>query len=137
MDHGEWVTIRVSAPLPDGTIRYLGIACDGRTLTLIECPDGDLAPGWSNPCQCWERDHPSERAGHCCFVGECVTGTVENRRVLLGSAAFLSEQGVDPGPLAVEADRLRADGATVVFVGADDQVAGIIAIADLIKQSTP
>ena len=53
------------------------------------------------------------------------------------AAAFLSEQGVDPGPLAVEADRLRADGATVVFVGADDQVAGIIAIADLIKQSTP
>jgi len=70
-------------------------------------------------------------------TGKGVTGTVENRRVLLGSAAFLSEQGVDPGPLAVEADRLRADGATVVFVGADDQVAGIIAIADPIKQSTP
>ncbi|HEY5728367.1 MAG TPA: heavy metal translocating P-type ATPase, partial [Acidimicrobiia bacterium] len=70
-------------------------------------------------------------------TGKGVTGTVENRRVLLGSAAFLSEQGVDPGPLAVEADRLRADGATVVFVGADDQVAGIIAIADPVKQSTP
>ena len=70
-------------------------------------------------------------------TGKGVIGTVEDRRVLLGSAGFLSGQGVDPGPLTVEADRLRADGATVVFVGVDDQVAGIIAIADPVKETTP
>src|SRR4051794_6455866 len=70
-------------------------------------------------------------------TGKGVIGTVESQRVLLGSASHLSGQGVDPGPLAVEADRIRADGATVVFVGVGEQVAGIIAIADPVKQSTP
>lgn len=44
MDHADWVTIQLSEPLPDGTIRYLGTACDGRTLTLLEQPGGDLEP---------------------------------------------------------------------------------------------
>ena len=70
-------------------------------------------------------------------TGKGVIGTVEDRRVLLGSAGFLSGQGVDPSPLTVEADRLRADGATVVFLGVGDQVAGIIAIADPVKETTP
>jgi heavy metal translocating P-type ATPase len=70
-------------------------------------------------------------------TGKGVIGTVEDRRVLLGSASFLSGQGVDPGTLTVEADRLRADGATVVFVGADEQVAGVIAIADPVKETSP
>jgi len=70
-------------------------------------------------------------------TGKGVIGTVQGRRVLLGSAGFLSSQGVDPNPLAVEADRLRADGATVVFVGIDEQAAGIIAIADPVKETTP
>jgi heavy metal translocating P-type ATPase len=70
-------------------------------------------------------------------TGKGVVGTVEDRRVLLGSAGFLSGQGVDPSPLTGEADRLRADGATVVFLGVGDQVAGIIAIADPVKETTP
>ncbi len=69
-------------------------------------------------------------------TGEGVVGTVEGRRVFLGNAGFLSGRGADPGPLAVEADRLRGDGATVVFVGVDDQLAGIIAIADPVKETT-
>ncbi len=70
-------------------------------------------------------------------TGKGVIGTVEDRRVLLGSAVFLSDQGVDPTSLTVEADRLRAEGATVVFVGVGGQVAGIIAIADPVKETTP
>lgn len=70
-------------------------------------------------------------------TGKGVMGTVESRRILLGSASFLSGQGVDPGPLVAQADRVRADGATVVFVGVGEQVAGIIAIADPVKRSTP
>ena len=62
---------------------------------------------------------------------------MEDRRVLLGSAGFLSDHGIEAGPLAIEADRLRADGATVVFVGVDEQVAGILAIADPVKETTP
>jgi Cu+-exporting ATPase len=70
-------------------------------------------------------------------TGKGVIGTVENRRVLLGSAGFLTEQGIEVVPLSTEADRLRADGATVVFVGVDKQVAGILAIADPVKETTP
>ncbi len=70
-------------------------------------------------------------------TGKGVIGTVEGQRVLLGSAGFLMGHEIDPGPLTSEADRLRGDGATVVFVGVNDQVAGIIAIADPVKETTP
>ena len=70
-------------------------------------------------------------------TGKGVLGTVENRRVLLGSAGFLADQGIEVEPLAKEADRLRADGATVVFVGVGGQMAGILAIADPVKETTP
>jgi heavy metal translocating P-type ATPase len=70
-------------------------------------------------------------------VGKGVIGTVEDRRVVLGSANFLTAQGLDPAPLVAEADRLRANGATAIFIGIDDQVAGIFAIADPIKATTP
>jgi heavy metal translocating P-type ATPase len=70
-------------------------------------------------------------------VGKGVRGTVEGRRVLLGSALFLSGERLDPGPLGAEADRLRADGATVVFLGVEGRAAGLVAIADPIKETTP
>ena len=64
-------------------------------------------------------------------------GTVEGKRIPLGNAKFLAEQGVDVAPLADEADRLREDGATAIFMGVDDRVAAIFAIADPVKPSTP
>jgi heavy metal translocating P-type ATPase len=70
-------------------------------------------------------------------VGKGVTGQVEDHRVLLGSAKFLAGRGLDTGSLDEEAERLRADGATAVFVGVDGRVAGIFAIADPVKESTP
>jgi len=70
-------------------------------------------------------------------VGKGVTGTVDDRRVLIGSANFLSSRGLDPNHLTAEADRLRADGATAVFIGVDDQAAGIVAIEDPVKDTTP
>ena len=70
-------------------------------------------------------------------TGKGVIGTVEDRRVLVGSAAFLTAHEVDPDVLADKADGLRADGATVVFVGVDQRLAGLIAIADPVKETTP
>jgi Cu+-exporting ATPase len=71
------------------------------------------------------------------LTGEGAVGSVENRRVVLGSASFLSKHGLDTGALTAAADRLREDGATVIFIGIDDKVAGIFAIADPIKPTTP
>ena len=70
-------------------------------------------------------------------TGKGALGTVEGRRVALGNAAFLREQGVDVSAHAVEADELRRDGATAIFVGVDGRMAGVIAIADPVKATTP
>ena len=70
-------------------------------------------------------------------VGKGVAGTVEHQRVRVGSATFLTGEGIDPSALTAQADELRADGATVIFVSSGDQVAAIIAIADPIKETTP
>ena len=70
-------------------------------------------------------------------TGKGALGTVEGRKVILGNAAFLGEHGVDPGPLAAEAEKLRGDGATAIFAGIDGRAAGIFAIADPVKSSTP
>jgi Cu+-exporting ATPase len=69
--------------------------------------------------------------------GQGALGTVERRKVAVGNEAFLQAHGVDTAPLASRADGLRRDGATAIFVAVDDRLAGILAIADRIKSTTP
>jgi len=70
-------------------------------------------------------------------TGKGALGTVDGRKVVLGNAAFMAEHGVDVAPLTTAADDLRREGATAIFIGIDGQVAGTIAIADPVKESTP
>jgi Cu+-exporting ATPase len=70
-------------------------------------------------------------------AGKGVIGMVDKRRIVLGNAAFLHELNIDNAPLAAEAERLRAEGATAIFLSSDGKLAGVIAIADPIKTSTP
>jgi Cu+-exporting ATPase len=70
-------------------------------------------------------------------VGKGVIGTVENRRVAIGNRRFLAELGIDVAPLQGESDKLGQSGATVVLVAVDDGAAGLIAIADPVKATTP
>ena len=70
-------------------------------------------------------------------VGKGVMGEVEGRRLVLGSGKFLGELGVETGALDAEADSLRGDGATAIFMAVDGQPAAILAIADPIKPTTP
>ena len=70
-------------------------------------------------------------------AGKGVVGTVSERRVALGSEKFLAEHGIATDALQSEAGRLRADGATVVFVAIGQKLAGILAIADPVKATTP
>ena len=69
-------------------------------------------------------------------TGRGVTGTVEGRAVAVGNMRLMEEVGVDVGAVAAEAERLRADGATVFFVAVDHKAFGIVAVADPIKEST-
>jgi Cu+-exporting ATPase len=70
-------------------------------------------------------------------AGKGVTGAVEDARLVLGNAKFLGELNIDTAALAQEAERLRQDGATVVFLAVDGKLAGAIAIADPVKATTP
>jgi P-type Cu+ transporter len=70
-------------------------------------------------------------------TGRGALGRVEGRRLVLGNARFLEDQGIATESLAQEAERLRADGATAIFAGVDGRAAGAFAIADPVKASTP
>jgi len=69
--------------------------------------------------------------------GKGARGVVGGRRVALGNARFLQEQDVDVAVMKGEADELRQEGATAIFVAVDSRAAGVIAIADPVKSSTP
>jgi Cu+-exporting ATPase len=70
-------------------------------------------------------------------TGMGVVGTVEGRRVALGSQAGLAELQVLEGGLVAKADVLRREGATVIFAAVDGRPAGVLAIADPVKATTP
>ncbi len=70
-------------------------------------------------------------------TGKGALGTVEGRRIVLGNATFLGECGVDAALLSAQADALRHDGATAIYIGVEDRAAGIFAIADPVKATTP
>jgi P-type Cu+ transporter len=69
------------------------------------------------------------------LTGRGVKGTVEGQSVVLGNLRLLQDEGIDPSELLEEAERLRRDGQTVMFVGVAGKVAGILGFADPIKSS--
>ncbi|MDV6347653.1 copper-translocating P-type ATPase [Nitrosomonas sp. Is35] len=70
-------------------------------------------------------------------VGKGVLGNVDGHWIVLGNTKFLAELNIDTRVLEAQADELRQHGATVIFVAIDGVVAGIVAIADPVKESTP
>ncbi|WP_167533150.1 heavy metal translocating P-type ATPase [Bradyrhizobium cajani] len=70
-------------------------------------------------------------------TGKGATGKVDGRTVVLGNAKYLASIGIDTKPLDAEAERLRGDGATVINMAVDGALAGLFAIADPVKASTP
>ncbi|MDP1989744.1 MAG: heavy metal translocating P-type ATPase [Syntrophales bacterium] len=69
--------------------------------------------------------------------GKGVSGQVEGRHVLLGNLKLLADSGVDAGGLVAKAQEMRAEGQTVIFVAAAGRLAGLLAVSDPIKESTP
>ena len=69
-------------------------------------------------------------------TGKGVSGRVEGRQLALGNQRLLKDAGIDVAALSAEAEALRQDGATVVFLAVDASAAGLIAIADPIKSTT-
>jgi Cu+-exporting ATPase len=72
-------------------------------------------------------------SGFKSHTGKGVSGSVEGRKVALGNAALLARIGADAMALEGDADRFRADGMGVMFAAIDGRLAGLIAVADPIK----
>ena len=115
--YGEDELLRLAASLERGSEHPLAAAilaaAKDRDLTLAEAADFD-AP-----------------------TGKGVTGTVDGRKVALGNWHLLRDLGVAAAALGERADALRAEGQTVMFVVIDGAPAGLIGVADPIKETTP
>jgi Cu+-exporting ATPase len=70
-------------------------------------------------------------------TGQGVTSTWEGRRVALGNAALMRAAGVDIGAAHEASERLRRTGQTIMFLAIDARLAGILAVGDPLKDSTP
>jgi Cu+-exporting ATPase len=77
-----------------------------------------------------------EVTGFEAATGKGAAGDVAGRRVLVGNAALMTDADVEVGPLAARAHALRAQGQTVMFVAIDGAIAGLLGVADPIKDST-
>ncbi len=71
------------------------------------------------------------------MTGQGVRGRVDGFQVVLGNRKLLDGLGIDAGAVAECAEALRGDGQTVMFVVVNGEVAGLLGVADPIKQSTP
>ncbi|MCL4678658.1 MAG: copper-translocating P-type ATPase [Alphaproteobacteria bacterium] len=70
-------------------------------------------------------------------TGKGVIGKIKGRDIALGNAMLMEECSVDVSSLSARADELRSNGATVIFMAVDGKAAGLLAIADPIKETTP
>ena len=70
------------------------------------------------------------------ITGKGVFGIVDGHRVFLGNQALLEEIHVQPGAFTEKAESLRKDGQTVMYVVVDGKVAGLLGVADPIKETT-
>jgi Cu+-exporting ATPase len=70
-------------------------------------------------------------------TGKGATGKVLGKAIVLGNAKYLASIGIDTASLDGEAEQLRSDGATVIDIAIDGRLAGLFAIADPVKTSTP
>jgi len=76
-------------------------------------------------------------AGFEALNGKGVRGTVEGHTVAIGNRALLADLGIDVAPFVERAEKLRRDAETAIFVVVDGRAAGLLGVADPIKDSTP
>ena len=70
------------------------------------------------------------------ITGKGVVGLVDGKRVALGNRKLLEELKVEPGDFLNQSETLRKDGQTVMYIVVDGAVAGLVGVADPVKQST-
>ena len=79
----------------------------------------------------------AEAADFEAITGKGVRGKVDGHAVALGNTKLVSELGIEPGSLADGANARRDQGETVMFVVLDGRIAGLVSVADPVKETTP
>ena len=79
---------------------------------------------------------PAAVSSFSSVTGKGVRGEVDGRAIVIGNWAMLEGEGIAPGPLSEQAEILRGDGKTALFVGLDGQPAGLLGVADPIKETS-
>ncbi|MFA5180541.1 MAG: heavy metal translocating P-type ATPase [Syntrophales bacterium] len=79
----------------------------------------------------------TEAKNFASHTGKGVSGEVDGQVVLLGNSTLLEELKIDFRSLAEKAQNMRSEGQTVMFVGISGKIAGLLAVADPIKKTTP
>jgi len=80
---------------------------------------------------------PAKAEGFESATGKGVRGRIDDQAVALGNRAMMAQAGADPGALEDQADALRHEGATVMFVAVDGRLIGLLAVADRVKETAP
>jgi Cu+-exporting ATPase len=70
-------------------------------------------------------------------TGKGVMGKIEGRKIALGNKKLLDDLSIDPGELSQKAEAMRMEGQTVMFITIDGKAAGLLCVADPIKETTP
>ncbi len=70
-------------------------------------------------------------------TGKGVIGNIEGHKIALGNRKLLEDIGIDPGELSQKAEAMRTEGQTVMFIIIDGKAAGLLGVADPIKETTP
>jgi Cu+-exporting ATPase len=71
------------------------------------------------------------------LTGKGVVGEIQGQRIVLGSRKLLEDYSIDPGELSEKAEAMRKEGQTVMFIAVDGRLAGLLGVADPIKETTP
>jgi P-type Cu+ transporter len=141
----DTLVVDKTGTLTEGKPKLLGVVTTGAVdeLTLLRLA-ASLERGSEHPLAAaivaGAQERGVELTGATAFdsvTGKGVIGEVDGHKVSLGNRALLEDFKIDAGELTTKAESLRADGQTVMFLVVDGEVAGLLGVADPIKQTTP
>jgi P-type Cu+ transporter len=140
----DTLVVDKTGTLTEGKPKLVGVVADGVDEATLLRLAASLERGSEHPLAAAIVEGAAERKVELSeaeafesVTGKGVTGGVDGREVALGNQALLQSLGIEGEHLAARAEELRSDGQTVMFVAVDGKAAGLVGVADPIKDSTP
>jgi Cu+-exporting ATPase len=145
METVDTLIVDKTGTLTEGKPRLTGVeAADGRSSDDLLRLAASLEAGSEHPlaesivAAAKEKGLALDKAaGFAALSGLGVTGSVAGSALLLGNDALMAREGVDVAALSGDASSRRANGETVMFLAVDGRLAGIVAVADPVRATTP